>query len=138
MIDGKEFKDAQPRMLGTTYEGQIPLPYTPLNIKWDKLSDIEKAVIEAEMKGANPTRVESGGGIERQAFEDPDLSELDDLPPITGDNELTPPNIPASDNLDYSKFTAEQKRMLRKKGIKNSKDWNNLTSEEQQSYLGCL
>lgn len=138
MIDGKEFKDAQPKMLGTTYEGQIPLPYTPLNIKWDKLSDTEKAVIEAEMKGANPARVKSGGGIERQAFEDPDLSELDDLPPITGDNELTPPNIPASDNLDYSKFTAEQKRMLRKKGIKNSKDWNNLTSEEQQSYLGCL
>lgn len=138
MIDGREFRDAQPRMLGTTYEGQIPLPYTPLNIKWDKLSDREKAVIEAEMGGANPARVESGGGIERQAFEDPDLSELDDLPPVTGDNELTPPNIPASDNLDYSKFTAEQKRMLRKKGIKNSKDWNNLTSEEQQSYLGCL
>lgn len=138
MIDGREFRDAQPRMLGTTYEGQIPLPYTPLNIKWDKLSDREKAVIEAEMRGANPVRVESGGGIERQAFEDPDLSELDDLPPVAGDNELTPPNIPASDNLDYSKFTAEQKRMLRKKGIKNSKDWNNLTSEEQQSYLGCL
>lgn len=138
MIDGKEFKDAQPRMLGTTYEGQIPLPYTPLNIKWDKLSDIEKAVIEAEMKGATPKRIESGGGIERQAFEDPDLTELDDLPPVTGDNELTPPNISTSDDLDYSKFTAEQKRMLRKKGIKNSKDWNNLTSEEQQSYLGCL
>lgn len=138
MIDGKEFRDAQPRMLGTTYEGQIPLPYTPLNIKWDKLNDREKAVIEAEMEGANPTRIESGGGIERQAFEDPDLSELDELPPVIEDNELTPPNIPASDNLDYSKFTAEQKRMLRKKGIKNSKDWNNLTSEEQQSYLGCL
>ena len=138
MIDGKEFRDAKPRMLGTTYEEQIPLPYTPLNIKWDKLSDSEKAIIEAEMEGANPTRVESGGNIERQAFEDPDLSELDALPPATGDNELTPPNIPASNNLDYRKFTAEQKSKLRKMGIKNSKDWNNLTSEEQQSYLGCL
>lgn len=138
MIDGEKFMDAQPRMLGTTYEEQIPLSYTPLNIKWDKLSDKEKAIIEAEMEGATPKRIESGGGIERKAFEDPDLSELDDLPPVVGDDELTPPNIPADDNLDYTKFTSEQKRMLRGKGIKNSKDWGNLTSKEQQSYLGCL
>lgn len=138
MIDGKEFRDAKPRMLGTTYEGQIPLPYTPLNIKWNKLGDKEKALIEAEMEGATPVRIELGEGIERKEFEDPDLGELDRLPPVVGDDKLTPPNIPASDNLDYSKFTAEQKRMLREKGIKNSKDWNNLTSEEQKHYLECL
>lgn len=138
MIDGKEFRDAQPRMLGTTYEEQFHVPYIPLNIKWDKLSDKERAIIEAEMEGATPKRIESGGNIERKPFEDPDLSELDDLPPIAGDDELTPPNIPESDSLDYTKFTTEQKRMLRDKGIKNSKDWGNLTSEEQKSYLGCL
>lgn len=138
MIDGREFRDANPTMIGTTYEGQLPLPYTPLNIKWDKLNERERALIEEQMGGAKPVRVESGERIERKPFEDPDLSELDDLPPVADDSELTPPGIPANDALDYSKFTSEQKRMLRQKGIKNSKDWNNLTSEEQQGYLGCL
>lgn len=59
------------------------------------------------MGGANPTRVESGEGIDRKIFEDPDLAELDSLTPALGDNELTPPNIPASHNFDYSNFTAE-------------------------------
>lgn len=138
MINGKKFVDAHPKMLGTTYEEQMTLPYTPLNVNYDTLSDEEKAIIEAEIEGASPKKIKSGEKPQRLDFEDPDLSELDDLPPITEDNKFTPPDIPAEEGLDYSKFTNEQKSMLRKKGIKNSKDWNNLTSEEQKRYKGCL
>lgn len=45
MINGEEFRDANPTMDGTTYDTQIPLPYIPLNIKWDKLDDSAKELI---------------------------------------------------------------------------------------------
>jgi hypothetical protein len=138
MADGVEFKGATPVLYKTTLDMQVPLPYTPLNIRWNKLTDAEKAVIENEIGGAKPTSVETEV-IERKPFEDPLLGQLDRLKPIeNGQPVSAPPRVATSSNYDYTQFTDKQKRSLRERGVRNIKDWNNLTSKEQKEYMDCI
>ena len=142
-LNGKEFKDSEPRLSAEKSNYTLDINETNVKIVYDKLTESEKALIDGVMPEGNV------GSIDIKPEQ-----------PVQDDNSLNVPNrvrtrkkargksnnapIKLGDNIlgiTFNELTTEQQNALKKKykDISDIEDYfNALSEEEKKQNLGCL
>lgn len=129
-IDGKTFKAANPIL-----ESPIEVPVTDLNIKYEKLTDLERQMIESKLPEDTEVKEVVIPEAKEEANPETGLKKGKARGRFGRTAKDTATIIPSSNNWDM--LSPEIKSDIIAIGY-NKESWNEMTEEEKKHQLDCL